>query len=163
MNVDYVLAFVILLSCCNSFTAVIIMEKKAHFMRDLEELVMKAESNFHISSALKGDRGRLIQMYEAFSSSYKSLAREMVDDVETMVQVLRSAPQSDDVSAAYSLLNRLKVCFDSPCDYSLKAVISTMIEAAKNRQLTEAQKVVDSPYLYIHFIIITFILFSDYE
>jgi len=147
-----------------TFTAVIIMEKEAPFKNELEELMTEAQSNFHIfPSALKEDMDRLKKMYEAFASSYKSLAREMVDDVETMVQVLRSAPQSDDVSAAYSLLNRLKVCFDSLCDYSLKAVISAMIEAAKNRQLAEAQKVVDSPYLYIHFIIITFILFSDYE
>jgi len=140
------------------------MEKEAPFKNELEELITEAQSNFPIfSSALKEDMVRTKEMYEAFSSAYETLAKEMVDDVETMVQVLRSAPQSDDVSAAYSLLNRLKVCIDSPCDYSLKAVISGMIEAAKNRQLAEAQKVVDSPYFYIYFIIITFTLFSDYE
>lgn len=120
-------------------------------MRELEELVKKAQSSFYIpiTSSLKEDRDHLKKMNDFFSMSYEILAREMMDEVKTLVKVLQLAVQSGGSTAAYRLLNRLKACFDAPSNCSLEVVILTAIEAAKNWQLAEAHQVLSFVF-YFH-------------
>jgi len=55
------------------------MKEDPYFMRELEELAIKAQSSFPIStsSAMKENRDRLQKMYRDFSSSYKSLLQPL--------------------------------------------------------------------------------------
>ena len=72
-----------------------------------------------------------------FSSSHQTLAKEMMDDIETLEKVLRSAAYgSDDSIKALNLLRRLKTCYDH-CS------MEEAIKAVKNcHQLGEAQQVI---------------------
>jgi len=115
------------------------MENDANSMREFKELKMKAQISYHCStsSALKEDRDHLRKMTCDFSSSHQTLAKEMMDDIETLEKVLRSTVYgSDDSIKAINLLRRLKTCYDH-CSKE------EAIKAVKNcHQFDEAQQVI---------------------
>ncbi len=115
------------------------MKEDPYFMRELEELAIKAQSSFPIStsSAMKENRDRLQKMYRDFSSSYRALAKEIMDDIRTLEKVLQSAAHGSDESLyASNLLQGLKACFN-------RCSMKEATKAVKNcHQLAEVQKVI---------------------
>jgi len=115
------------------------MENDAHFMRELEELAMKAQSNFHFSkpSAPEEDRDHLQKMYHDFSSSHQTLAKVMMDGIGTLEKALRSTVRGSDESIkAFNLLRHLKACYDH-CS------LEEAVKSVKNcHQLAETQQVI---------------------
>lgn len=82
------------------------MEKNdKEFFTEVMDLVKMAQSSYHSAvKSMKDDGVQLKKMYEDFSSSSDSLAKEMMEDIETMHQVLQLVTQLEDPSKASNLL-----------------------------------------------------------
>ena len=103
----------------------------------MTELVKEAKASFHISvKTLKEDVKQMKKMYLDFSSSCQSLILDMVEDVDTLDRVLRSAAKVGDHSRAYNLLESLVTFFRH------QKLAMELLMKGKRRQLTETQQVI---------------------
>lgn len=114
------------------------MEKnEKEFFIEVMDLMTMAQSSYHSAvKSMMDDGAQLKKMYENFSSCSDSLAKEMMEDVETMHQVLQLVTQPDDRSKASDLLETLRACFTKPNDF-----LREFMTKAKQRQLTETRQV----------------------
>ena len=112
-------------------------ENDKEFSTEVMDLVEMAQSSYHSAvKSMKDDGVQLKKMYEEFSSCSDSLAKEMMEDVETMHQVLQLVTQLEDRSKASNLLETLQTCFNKP-----NAFLREFMMKTKQRQLTETQQV----------------------
>ena len=114
------------------------MEKNdKELFTEVMDLVEMAQSSYHSAvKSMKDDGVQLKKMYEDFSSSSDSLAKEMMEDVETMHQVLQLVTQLEDRSKASNLLETLQTCFNKP-----NAFLREFMMKTKQRQLIETRQV----------------------
>ena len=114
------------------------MEKNdKELFTEVMDLVEMAQSSYHSAvRSMKDDGVQLKKMYEDFSSSSDSLAKEMMEDVETMHQVLQLVTQLEDRSKASNLLETLQTCFNKP-----NAFLREFMMKTKQRQLIETRQV----------------------
>ncbi len=136
------------------------MEKNAkEFFTEVMDLVEMAQSSYHSAvKSMKDDGVQLKKMYEDFSSSSDSLAKEMMEDVETMHQVLQLVTQLEDQSRASNLLETLRTCFNKPNTFLREFLMKT-----KQRQLTETRQVQINPNYTVYpflFIVLNCYLFQ---
>ena len=96
---------------CFSFT----MEKnEEEFLVSAMDLVKMVQSSYHTAAkSMKDDEVYLKKMYEDFSSSSDSKAKEMMRDLEAMYQALQLAAQLDNPSKASNILETLRTCFNN--------------------------------------------------
>ncbi len=107
------------------------------FKEEFVELVKKALDNYKTASkSMKENKEYLKDMYDDLASSYDTLTREMMEDVETMEKVLLSTHHDEDPSKAFDFLERLKSSLNAPSYLLMEVMVKT-----KRQQLTEAHKV----------------------